>query len=145
MRQTLLISICLLLILSGCKKDKYDSKPSLKFLSVSKTELRSGDILVFQMEFTDKEGDISDSIFIQEIVPNCDRGFVAYYPIPQFPPQSNLKGLISFTMGYNATNYPRLSKFCPGSQPDSAIFKFFIVDKAKNRSDTVTSPLVVIY
>lgn len=144
MRNKIIISICLIIFTSGCKKESYNTKPSLTFVNVSSTQLVSGQNLVFTMEFTDAEGDIGDSIMVQKVNINCDKGFIDAYKIPPFPTQKNLKGELTVTFSYNSNPvYPPLTLQCDG-QNDSAYFKFVLRDKANNSSDTVTSPLVVI-
>lgn len=147
MRYILLFSILLLTILSGCGKDKFNSTPSLKFSSVNTTELHSGQLLEFTLSFTDAEGDISDSIFTQKIVPGCpgtswdNQG----YSIPTFPDSKNQKGNIKISFIYGTSSYYPDIRAPNCNQNDTAVFKFAIRDKAKHISDTVSSPPIIIY
>lgn len=145
MRYTILFSILLLAILTGCGKPKFSSTPSLKFTSVNTTELRSGQTLQFTLSFTDAEGDISDSIFTQKIVPGCAASeFAQGYSIPSFPASKDQKGDILISFGLNVNGIPQvIGPTC--NQNDTAIFKFYIRDLAKHISDTVSSPPIIIY
>ncbi len=139
MRYPILISILFFTFLSGCNKDKFTTKPSLKFKSVNTTVLNQGQSLIFDLSFTDAEGDLTDTIFITKFEPNCAAsGFDAAYPIPAFPTGKNQKGDAIVTFDYNGVSpkcFPR---------NDTAVFKFVLKDKAQNVSDTVVSPNIVI-
>jgi len=140
MRNTFLISIFILL-LAGCNKDKFNTKPSLQYKSVNRNIIARGTgDLAFTLSFTDAEGDLTDTIFVIKFVENCvNSRFTAPYPLPEFPTGKNQKGDILVTFGYNDISpkcFPR---------NDTAIFKFVLKDKAQNRSDTaVSEPIVII-
>ena len=144
MRNYLIITI-IIFSLSGCGKEKFRTEPDLTFKSVNTTELQREQLIRFTLEFTDKEGDISDSIWVQKIVPNCPAsGFEQYFEMPAVPESGDLKGEIDFTLGYNVTEYfdvigPRCS------QNDTATFRFALRDKKGHMSDTVSSPKIIIY
>jgi len=138
MRYTVLFSILLLAILTGCKKNKFQSTPSLKFKSVSTTVLPPNQGIQFKLSFTDAEGDLNDSIFIQKIAANCaTSNFDDYYEIPSFPTSSNEQGDILVTFRYIDVT-PRCQ------QNDTAVFRFAIKDKANHVSDTVSTPPIII-
>lgn len=147
MRYTVLFSILMLAILTGCKKDVYRSTPSLKFKSVSSTRVPPGSLVQFTLSFTDAEGDVDGSIYIEEIAPGCDRSNRNEVDsIPSFPASKNQKGDIVVTIGNNPINgaYENFSPQCP-PQNDTAVFRFAIKDKANHVSDTVSSPPVILY
>jgi hypothetical protein len=147
MRYTILFSILLFFIVS-CTKDKFASTPSLKFKSVNTPELHPQQLLVFKLSFTDAEGDFNDTtgIFVQQITPNCAASNGnALLPLPPFPSSKNQKGEITVTFGYNAgSNYQNISPQC-APQNDTATFRFALTDAARHTSDTVSSPIVIIY
>ncbi len=143
MRYTFLFSILVLLSLS-CNKDKFSSTPSLKFKSVSTTSLRNQQLVQFNLSFTDAEGDLTDSIFVQEIEPRCAlSNFSTLYPLPVFPTTKNQKGDLTVTFGYNVSGYSSISPKC--TQNDTAVFRFVLRDKANHASDTVSSPPIILY
>ncbi|MEO8943193.1 MAG: hypothetical protein ABI297_01205 [Ginsengibacter sp.] len=149
MRYTIIFSMILALGISGCGKDKFSTKPTLKFTEVNTTELRPGDILQFKMAFTDAEGDISNVITVKKVLLNCTEGFEQDYPVPDFPSQQNQKGDLFVTFGYSNSDAPtpigkESFQDCP-TKVDSAVFKFVLKDKAGNISDTATSPVILIY
>ncbi len=140
MRYAVLFSIFLFVFLSACKKDKFSTTPTLKFKSVNTTILQQGGNILFTLSFTDAEGDLSDSLFISKIEPNCvNSNFSnAKYPLPPFPSGKNQSGDILITFSYNDVSpkcFPR---------NDTAIFKFLLKDKAQNKSDTISSPPIII-
>jgi hypothetical protein len=141
MRYTILFSIFLLLLLAGCNKDKFSTRPSLKFISVNTNQLHHQETIRFTLSFTDAEGDLTDSIFIQEVVPGCpaDDFHSGSFRLPEFPTTKNQKGDIILTLTY--------SDFSPQCPPkdDTATFRFALKDKAQHVSDTVSSPTVIVY
>ena len=146
MRYTILISISLILLFAGCKKDKFSTAPSLKFKSVNTTELRNQQLIRFSLSFTDAEGDLSDSsnIFVQELVPGCaNSNFDTQLKLPAFPTSKNQKGDLDITLGYNVTGYTGISPKC--QRNDTAVFRFVLRDNAHNASDTVSSPSIILY
>jgi hypothetical protein len=145
MRYTILFSIFLFAILPGCSKKKFGSTPTLKFKSVNTTQLNTGQLLQFTLAFTDAEGDLTDSIYVDQVVPNCPASSVAtYYALPPFPASKNQDGDIIITFGYNAgSGYTNISPQC--QQNDTATFRFALRDKALHVSDTVSSPKIILY
>jgi hypothetical protein len=138
MRYTVLFSILLFAILTGCKKDKFESTPSLKFKSVNTRVLQNGQAIQFTLSFTDAEGDLNDSLYIEKIEPTCfNSNFTDHYDIPKFPTSKNEKGDILVTF-----DYAYISPQC--QRNDTAVFRFAIKDKANHMSDTVSSPPIII-
>ena len=136
-----LISFC---VLVGCSKDKYTAKPQLKYKSVNTKVLNRNETLTFVLEVTDAEGDIQDSIWVQEVPRNCSGGFTSKYKMPDFTAVKNLKGEINICYSYGVNlGCPTITSTCQ-NQNDSATFKFWIQDKAKNISDTISSEEVVL-
>jgi hypothetical protein len=140
MRYTIIFSIFILLI-SGCKKDKYTTVPQLKYKSVNTKELHRGETLQFTLFFTDAEGDLTDKLIIQKVVKGCTRSNFtdSSNNVPQFPSGKNQAGEIIVTFSYNDVT-PQCSP-----KNDTAIFKFVLRDKALNKSDTAVSDQIIIY
>jgi hypothetical protein len=128
----------------GCEKDKFTTAPQLRFKSVNTDRLQIGERLQITLEFTDAEGDISDSIFVEQVPdPRCATGggFKAMYKIPGFPVAKNLKGDILITYGYRVS--PQLREpLCNFS--DTCFFRFMLKDKAQNRSDTISTSRIIL-
>ena len=139
MRYTILFSIILFTILTGCKKGKFGSAPTLKFKSVSSTIIPINSGIQFTLSFTDGAGNLSDSIYIQKVEPNCfNSNFAINYGIPSFPTSKDEQGdiLVNF-------RYIDISPQCQVN--DTAVFRFAIRDKANHASDTVSSPPIIIF
>lgn len=71
MRTKLLILLTITCFFYGCKKDEFNTKPTLAFGEVNSRELRQGNLLIFSLNFTDKEGDIQDTLWVQKISKTC--------------------------------------------------------------------------
>jgi hypothetical protein len=142
----------LLLVLIACGKNKYNTKPSLTLKSISSNPLAVGQPLIFDFEFTDKEGDISDSIFLKKIrvnqvqVPVIEPDTFGF-PVPSFPEKP--KGDITLSLDYNlhvvAALNPPTQGNPPTPVPDTLVFKFVLRDKAGNVSDTVTTAPIAVF
>jgi hypothetical protein len=134
----------MLLFLFSCNKDKYTTIPQLKYKSANKKVFKSGDIITFTLSFTDAEGDLQDSLYVEKFEPKCvNSRFKQLYKIPSFPTSKNQSGEITITYGYNVSSYPPiLGPQC--NRNDTCIFKFVLKDKAKNKSDTATSETIVL-
>ena len=142
MRYTIIFSIFLLFVF-GCKKDKFTTAPQIKYESTNTKELHPGETLLITLSFTDAEGDVTDTIFIQKVVRPCPAfprgGFIdSTHTLPPFPSGRNQSGEIIITYDYFS-----LDPQC--NRNDTAIFKFVLRDKAKNKSDTATSEPIVIF
>lgn len=144
MHTKILVAVIAICFLIACSKDKYTTKPQLKYKGVNTKTLSRNQTLTFTLEVTDSEGDLQDSLWVQEVVRNCTGGFTAPYKMPEFTAVKNLKGEVDVCYAYG------INLGCPIIQPtctnknDSATFKFWIRDKAKNISDTISSEEVVI-
>jgi hypothetical protein len=144
MRYTALFSMLLFLGYLGCNKNKFETRPSLKYKSVNTTTLHRGETLKFTLSFTDAEGDLTDSLSVQKLVRVCPAGlngsFTQPYKLPEFPTGKNQKGEILVSYAYNDVNPKCVLR------NDTAIFKFVLKDKAQHSSDTaVSEPIVIIY
>lgn len=142
MRYTILISIFTLFLFS-CKKNTYTTAPQLKYKSANTKSLHHGETLQMTLSFTDAEGDLTDKIFIKEVVRPCPAfptaGFIdSTHTIPVFPSGKNQSGEILITYDYISLN-PQCNR------NDTAIFKFVLRDKALNKSDTAVSDPIVIF
>ena len=146
------VYVILALFLVSCDKDKFETKPHLKILTDGNVIIPAGSGFNVDLEFTDKEGDVDDSIFVRKerlnkrVVPTVRNSF--WLKIPDFPDAS--KGEITLNLEYqnhliSATN----PLFIPGSspptkEPDTLNLKFIVMDKEKNKSDTVTLNNVIV-
>ena len=146
--KVLFLALCLTAFVS-CKKNKYQTKPQLTLKNVANPVLSTNDqVLEFTLNVTDKEGDVQDSIWVQKVTLNCSSGnFLAKYKVPDFTPIADLSAdlKISFQKGNNfPTDFIRIVPKSSCNKNDTCVFKFWIQDNAKNKSDTVTSPTIVI-
>ncbi len=146
MRTKILVSLTVIIFLAACTKQKYDTKPQITFKKASTTTLNHNETITFNMEVTDAEGDIHDTMWIQKVVRNCSSSnFTAKYKMPDFASTKNLKAQLDVCFAYgNNLGCPVISgPACP-NRNDTATFRFWIKDKGGNVSDTVVSPTIVI-
>src|SRR5690242_16247355 len=62
MKNRLLLLSALFLVIFGCNKNGFNTKPSIKIKSVDPTIVGVNGSMSIELEFTDKEGDISNSL-----------------------------------------------------------------------------------
>src|SRR5918998_1493894 len=133
----LLIYIVAFVTLSvSCNKGKLETTPTLKLKTISTSIVPVGGNLTIEFDFTDKEGDVSDTIFVKKIrtnrivVPTLRDSFVLQ--IPKFPDKS--KGTIELQLKYqnhlvSAISPPSSGGTPPNLHDDTLIFKFVLRDK----------------
>lgn len=150
MKWTLPVFCILFTVLIACNKDKFNTRPSLKLKSVNAHTISTNSTLVFDFDFTDKEGDVSNMLYMKKIRTN--RRMVPIkldtfnLAVPDFP--TKLEGTIEVSLDYNnylvtAINPPRIGT-TSNFESDSLTFKFALKDKKNNISDTVTVTNIVI-
>lgn len=149
--QRFLVFMLALVIIASCNKDKLQTKPYIKIKSEGPSQVSNGGIFSLEFEYGDKEGDISNTLFVQKIrtnsrkVPTLRDTFSLRMPdIPKFP-QGNLEVTLYYQNHLiSAVNPPNLGGSPPVYENDSLIIRFVLRDKAGNTSDTVsTKPIVV--
>ncbi len=145
----LIITGLLLFIVMGCDKTTFTTKPQISFKNISNTTLSATNpILFFEIRFTDKEGDVQDTLWVQKISKVCPNSpgvqFISKNKVPDFTSVPNQEGVLEIGFAYNANigNYPVITG-C-GNKTDTATFKFWLRDKAKNISDTLVSPPIIL-
>jgi len=147
----LLITAIAILIIS-CKKDGGNGI-SLKVESVSSNYVPLNGSLTVVLSFTDNGGHQIDSVYMKKIRVNQDTLAPSnmlsdsFYLIPPSYP-GNAKGQIQLDLDYTDyliyAIYPPQIGNPPQDENDSLIFKFAVKDIANNKSDTVSTGLVVI-
>jgi hypothetical protein len=147
-----LYSILFLALIIGCSKDKFETKPQLKLLSVSNKVVPKNGTLDVNLEFTDKEGDIYDSIFVSKVRLNARTTQTTrdsfHLKVPAFP--NNTKGELAMTLNYqlhliSAQSPPLVTGTNPPQyEADTLNIRFVLRDLAGNKSDTLVIDNVVV-
>lgn len=150
MRNTIIIASICLVALFSCGKDKFTTKPQVRFKEVNRDVFGTLQTMQFTIGFTDAEGDFSPGkVFIQRVNPACpaDTGFKQESQLPQFPPSSNFEGDIKITYSFGGNNGEApIMTAPPGECGDTSAcyFRFAVEDKAGNKSDTVNSGTIIL-
>jgi hypothetical protein len=134
-----------LLVLMGCKKKGGDSKPDIKLKDVKvqlvTTPNGSGTLLDIDVEVSDKEGDVRDSVFIMKL----DAAGIACPAntkdlsknVPLYPDDG--KQTVTFRIKFSTIpvlDYVNLGgSACP--RKDTSRFQIWVKDRLGNLSDTV--------
>lgn len=147
MRQYSLFAFAFL-VLCSCGKDKLDTKPSIKIKSVSSNFVPNGFGLSVDLEFADKEGDISNSLFVQKTRTNVRTTATIRDTfsliVPEFTVTS--RGNIRVNLTYQNHLISAISP--PGTPPnfddDTLTLRFVLRDLAGNVSDTASAGTIII-
>ena len=134
----------------GCSKDKFQTKPQIKIKSTNyEGVVPKSATLRVTLEFTDKEGDVSDSLILvrDRLNAKFPASVIQEYKIPNFP--NTKQGEIQVDLDYNfALTFGMTPIPIPGSvpqanEPDTLNLKFVVSDKGGNKSDTATLGIIV--
>jgi hypothetical protein len=133
-------ALLILIIFISCGKG-LTTKPQITITSISTLVAVNGQFEA-KFKFSDKQGDLGGGTFSALRVrknllppPTGDSLPDTYMDsIPSFPNTST--GEFDFTLDANSFHEQTLRN-------DSLIMKFVVIDRAGNKSDTVTSPLIV--
>lgn len=147
---TRLSLICfVLIVIAGCGKDKFDTRPSLKFKSISSYDIPYGALFEIRLEYTDAEGDldVSDSsLIINRMVARCPSATASFRTnqLPPIPESNNSSGEIVIRYENGSTNYgpEGYANYAPSTcntfgNVDTTFFRFYIRDKKNHVSDTI--------
>lgn len=129
----------------SCGKDNFETKPQLEYLSRNTDIVNPGQPLRLNIEFRDKEGDVSDTLFIVRQRLNR-KGPVqlpaSFYLIPDFPKTD--KGEFEITLDYaNDLTTALTAISIPGTgtpakkEIDTLRIKILARDLGGNKSDTL--------
>ena len=128
----------------SCDKDKFETKPQLEYKSRNTDIVPVNGTLRLNIEFRDKEGDVSDSVLIVRQRLN-KRGAVqtpaSPWRVPDFPKTD--KGEFEITLDYQFHLITGLTAIrVTGSNPpkneiDTLRLKIVARDKGGNKSDTL--------
>jgi hypothetical protein len=133
----------LFLLILSCGKDTFQSRPQLTLKTVSSSIVPPQSGLQIVMRLTDKEGDFTDTVWVQKITTRCPssnfRDSLLYRIPDETPRKKNFDGEVVMTFSYPFELQPRCTR------DDTAVFSFWMKDRAGNRSDTVrTQPFIIL-
>ena len=149
--KTKLLIVLTTIVFVDCSKDKFNTKPSLEFKKVNSQIFHQGDIMEFVLHYTDKEGDIQNHVYVEEVTQDTlcpGNNFSDNYDVPQDVPETaNSEGDIVIRYSYRQVSPSGYPPFYTGptcQRNDTCVIKFALIDKANNSSDTITSPQLVL-
>jgi len=138
-------------VVLACSKDKFQTKPQITVKELSSDIVPANSALRVTLEFTDKEGDVTDTIYMvrERLNQNglMQTGAVEY-PIPDFPASSSgeIELILDYTFGLTFGMDPILIPGTGGQEKerDTLNLKFVVQDKEGNKSDTAIANVIVI-
>jgi len=136
------LTIVSLVLAFACSKDKLETKPTIKVKDLNGTEIPQGAILQVTLEYSDKEGDLGagevtyvrDRLNIRPVPGAFDKADTARYVLPVFPNRET--GDIVIDIPYDFMDEDP-------NDNDTMVFRFMVIDRAGNKSDTINSVPVV--
>jgi hypothetical protein len=144
MKMKVIIAFVAAIVIIACSKGNYQSKPTLKIKSLNGNIIKAGGTLNISLEYTDKEGDLSQDTLLsirkrlnrRPLPPGGISADTLHNIIPKFP--EKVKG--EFDVTFDWARYLHQSEF----ENDTIIFKFVAKDRAGHISDTVVTDKIVI-
>ena len=145
MKTRILLAVIIVFGIIACGKDKLETKPELEYLSRNTDIVQVSQPLRLNIEFRDKEGDVSDTLFIVRQRLNKKGPLqlpASFYMIPDFPKTD--KGEFEITLDYQfhlITGFTAIP--IPGSgtpakkEVDTLRIKIVARDLGGNKSDTL--------
>ena len=140
-----IILICFAVLFFSCKKEevKISEVPSITFNSLSPSSIQEFDgPIVFTINYVDGDGDLGENTAgIKNLFLKDNRNNLVYeYRFQQLAPDNSniaIQGSLSIELVNTAiTN---------DSNEQTATFDIYVVDRAGNRSNTITSSVLSIY
>mgnify|MGYP003580306478 CR=1 FL=1 len=152
MKTSIALAAFVVLAMLACSKDKFQTVPSLKVKSISTEVVPLNGSLRVTLEYTDKEGDVHDSIWVKKqrlnrrVTPTIRDSIL--YKIPDYPDKT--KGEFQITLDYQSilsaiaplNSIPATTP--PSKQSDTLNVKFAVRDKAGHISDSVSIGTIVV-
>ena len=152
--EKLLLLFAVILTVTACDKDEFETKPQIKIISVSNETLprpsTGPTYTTILLGFTDKEGDVDSSIVFarqrlnkRSTVPIQSEKFI----VPEFPDKRQgeieltLSGTIHLSKNFTALRIPGTAD---QFEPDTIRVSFVLADKKGNRSDSVSTTVYVL-
>ena len=150
MKTSIALAFILAVIVVACDKGRFQTKPQLKLKSQSPEIVpkTTGSALTLNIEYTDKEGDVTDSIIIVRQRLNKARPVrtpPAHYTIPDFPKMD--RGEFEITLAYQLQLITGITPISTGPtqfEIDTLLLKIVAMDKAGNKSDTLVVDKVYV-
>jgi hypothetical protein len=143
MKKLVIIATIFIAFLS-CNKDKFQTKPQISIKSYNTKALPPSQELVIKLNYTDKEGDLANGRLMyipkrlnRRPIPNGGTiiDSVPNALAPDFPDTD--KGELELRLDHAVLK-------TIADENDTLLFRFVLVDRAGNKSDTVTSDNIVI-
>ena len=151
--KNLLLFFSLAALVLSCDKDNFETKPTLEVIEMSSDYIpgppNPGDLRV-RLEFTDKEGDVTDSIILlreRMNLKNTVKSNHIKYSIPTHPTITKAE-IEVYLEYYNGLTFGFPAITIPGTnptqyEPDTMQLKFVVRDAQGNKSDTATAHVIV--
>ncbi|MDB5196585.1 MAG: hypothetical protein JWP88_956 [Flaviaesturariibacter sp.] len=136
MKYFLSIVVVLMLVIA-CKKDKVATTPKLSLKSISNNRLALREPLSLILGFTDKEGDL-DSLYMirQRLNKKGPLSINGRLPLPATSKET--EGEIGLRLDYDGDLLVGITPIGSSNfDPDTLRLKFVLLDKKKNKSDTL--------
>jgi uncharacterized protein YwbE len=138
----LLLPTVLIIAFAACNGNKYQTKPQITIESIN-SPIPVGGSMQAKLKFTQKDGKMGQGIFIairvrqnqHPLPPGTGSPDTLASTIPDFPDKN--EGEFQYTLDYTYLHQS-------DEENDTIIFKFAVIDRDNNKSDTISSPKIVI-
>jgi len=138
LRAAIVVSL-MIFIFSCINPPEYSPIPVISFDSISATSIRAQqDSITIFIEFTDGDGDLGSEVIPNLFFTDSRTGTEEGFKIPNITPEGNVKAIT----GIIAYTFPAL--YCTPPPPDRTLdtlsYSIYVVDRAGNKSNVITTP-----
>jgi len=144
MKFLLIITVVIVAVaVISCGKDKFKTQPQIEIKDINNKVIAKDQTLTIRLRFTDKEGDLSDGIFVyipkrlnvRPLLPTIPDYDSVKLAVPKFPIE---------TEGDFDLSLPWINLHKSDTENDTITMRFVVVDKGNHKSDTVGTDQIVI-
>ncbi|MFY7965869.1 MAG: hypothetical protein ACOVO1_13300 [Chitinophagaceae bacterium] len=140
--------ITISIIVFGCKKNVNKGKLGLTLSSVNATTFNKGDAVNFIFEFNHPtSGNTNDTLLVKRRFLSCPYINVDSfkYIVPPFYVTADMIGTFDLNFNYGSGgSFNGCENGINPSRTDSLYYTFVLIDKDRNRSDSVVSPKIIL-
>lgn len=144
----ILVAATFCLLVFGCKKNDNKGKLGLAFKSLNATTFNKGDAISFVFEFNHPEsGNTNDTLLVKRRFLTCPYINIDSfrYIVPPFYAAANMVGNYEVNFNYGSGgSYNGCDQGGANAKTDSMYYTFILIDKDRNRSDSVVSPKIIL-
>lgn len=141
MKNKMILTGILALLLAACNKDKFKTEPQVNIQSISPGTVDDGDVITVRGDFTDDEGDLDSVLIIYKwyngatVVKPSTGDTLRYNLAAMNLPEKTREADMTIQYEFGTLNIDGIAKLPGVSRDTTATLGVILVDKAGHRSN----------